>query len=124
MKIAISAGGKTPDSPMDQRFGRAECFIFMDTETNAFEAVDNGAAASSGGAGIAAAQSVVDRGVKAVVTGNVGPNAMRVLRAAGVEIYRGAAASVGENAELLADGKLERIDASVPSHFGLSGGRQ
>ena len=67
---------------------------------------------------------MVDKGAKAVVTGNVGPNAMSVLRAAGVEIYRGADATVGENAALFKAGKLGRIDTSAPAHFGmgLSGG--
>lgn len=126
MRIAVSASGKTPDSPMDPRFGRAEYFIFMETDTMEHEAAENAAAASSGGAGIAAAQSVVDKGAKAVVTGYVGPNAMSVLRAAGMEIYKGAAATVRENAELCKAGRLERIDASAPAHFGmgLSGGEK
>jgi predicted Fe-Mo cluster-binding NifX family protein len=84
-----------------------------------YEAAGNAAAASSGGAGISAAQSVADKGAEAVITGNVGPNAMNVLKAAGIEIYRGSAASVKENVELFVKGALEKISAAVPPHFGM-----
>ena len=121
MKVAVSATGNTLESKLDQRFGRTPCFMFVDTETMEFEAVDNGGAASSGGAGIAAAQLVADKDAKAVITGNVGPNAMNVLKAAKMDIYRGSAATVRENVELLNKGALERINANVPAHFGMGG---
>lgn len=126
MKIAVSATGNTLESMMDQRFGRAAFFIIVDSETMRFEAINNEAAASAGGAGITSAQTVVDKGIEAVITGNVGPNAMSVLNAAEIGIYRGASASVGENIEEFKNGMLEKIANSVPSHFGmgLAGGQK
>ncbi|MGI5907057.1 MAG: NifB/NifX family molybdenum-iron cluster-binding protein [Christensenellales bacterium] len=121
MKIAVSATGNTMESRMDQRFGRAARFIVVETETMDFKAVDNAAAASSGGAGISAAQMVADTGVEAVVTGNVGPNAMNVLKAANIAIYRGSAATVKENVELFKQGELDKISMSGPSHAGMGG---
>lgn len=121
MKIAVSATGNTMESRMDQRFGRAASFIVVETETMDFKAVDNAAAASSGGAGISAAQMVADTGVEAVVTGNVGPNAMNVLKAANIAIYRGSAATVKENVELFKQGALDKISMSGPSHAGMGG---
>ncbi|MEZ4358464.1 MAG: NifB/NifX family molybdenum-iron cluster-binding protein [Eubacteriales bacterium] len=119
MKIAVSAKGNTMESQMDKRFGRAANFIIIETETLNYEVIDNIAAVSSGGAGISAAQLVADKGVEAVITGNVGPNAMNVLRAAGIEIYKGNADCVKENVELLKKEALEKINTAVPSHFGM-----
>lgn len=120
MKIAVSSTGNTLDSNMDQRFGRAAYFIVLDTETMNFEPLDNGASASTGGAGISAAQAVVDKGAGAVITGNVGPNAMNVLQAAQIDIFRGSPVSVKENIEKYKGGLLEKIDTSVAAHSGMA----
>lgn len=119
MKIAVSATGNSMDSQMDQRFGRAASFIIVQTETMEFEALDNKASASAGGAGISAAQMIADKDVKAVITGNVGPNAMNVLKAASIEIFKGLNATVKENVEQYNKGTLEKIQTTVPSHFGI-----
>lgn len=121
MKIAVSAAGNTMESQMDQRFGRAASFIIVETKNMDYEAIDNAAAASSGGAGISAAQLVADKGAEAVITGNVGPNAMNVLKAAKIEIYKGSAVSVKENVELFKRGALEGISTTVPAHYGMGG---
>jgi len=121
MKIAVSAEGNTMESRIDQRFGRAASFIIVETKNLDYEAIDNSAAAASGGAGISAAQLVADKGVEAVITGNVGPNAMNVLKAADIEIYKGSAATVKENVELFKKGMLEKINTTVPAHFGMGG---
>ena len=119
MKIAVSAAGNTMESQLDQRFGRAVSFLIVETKNMDYEAINNSAAASSGGAGISAAQLVADKGAEAVITGNVGPNAMNVLKAANIEIYKGSAASVKENVELFKKGALEKINTTVPAHFGM-----
>lgn len=120
MKICISSNGNSLDSEMDSRFGRAEYFVFLDTETMESEIIENSAAVSGGGAGITTGQIMVDRGVEAVITGNMGPNAMNVLKAADIEIYQGEAISVSGNVEKFKKGLLKKIDASVPSHYGMS----
>ena len=81
--------------------------------------IENAAANSGGGAGITSGQLMVDKGVEAVITGNVGPNAANVLKAANIKIYRGISASVKENIEKFNKGILEKIDTTVPSHFGM-----
>lgn len=121
MKIAVSAKGNTMESEMDQRFGRAASFIIVDAQTMEYEAIDNTSAASSGGAGISAAQLVAEKDAEAVITGNVGPNAMNVLKAANIAIYKGSAASVKENVEQFNKGTLEKIQTNVPAHFGMGG---
>ncbi len=121
MKIAVSAAGNTMESQMDQRFGRAASFIIVETKTMEYEAIENTGAASSGGAGISAAQLVADKGAEALITGNVGPNAMNVLKAANIEIYKGNLSTVKENMELFKKGALERISTTVPANFGMGG---
>jgi len=126
MKICISSSGDSSESTMDPRFGRAAYFVIADTDTMEYEVIENAAAASGGGAGITSGQMMVDKGVTAVITGNMGPNAMNVLKAANIEIYRGAAVSVKENIEKFKKGLLEKIDTTVPSHYGmgLQGGKK
>ncbi|MDD5603160.1 MAG: NifB/NifX family molybdenum-iron cluster-binding protein [Eubacteriales bacterium] len=123
MKICITSGGSSPDSLMDPRFGRAPYFVFVDTDTMAFEAVENAAVSSGGGAGVASGQLMADKDIKAVITGNMGPNAMNVLKAADIEIYRGSAVSIKENAENFKKGLLEKIAVTGPSHYGMGMGR-
>lgn len=119
MKICISSKGDSVDSIMDPRFGRAAYFAIMDIDTMESEIIKNSAAASGGGAGITSGQMMADKGVEAVITGNVGPNAMNVLKAAKIEIYRGESISVQENVEKFKKGLLEKISTTVPSHSGL-----
>ncbi len=119
MKICISSTGNLDISTLDPRFGRAAYFIIADTETMEIESVENTAAVTGGGAGVTSGQFIVDRDVKAVITGNVGPNAMSVLEAANIEIYKGIIASVKENIEKFKKGQLEKIDTTVSSHFGM-----
>lgn len=120
MKICITSQGKTLDSLVDSRFGRCKNFIIMDTESEKFEAIENANAAFQGGAGIQAAQFVVSKGAKAVLTGNVGPNAFQTLNAAGIEIFAGVSGTVSEAVKQFKTGKLTAAkDSSVSSKFGM-----
>jgi predicted Fe-Mo cluster-binding NifX family protein len=87
MMICITAQGRTLDTPAEERFGRAPYFIIIETETSAFEALENKFAAGAGGVGPKAAQLLIDRGVKALVSGQVGGNAREVLIAADIAMY-------------------------------------
>jgi predicted Fe-Mo cluster-binding NifX family protein len=119
MKIAITATGKTMDSPVDQRFGRAASFVVVDTETMDFAVIDNENVAAAGGAGISSAKVVIDAGAEAVLTGNCGPNAQRTLSAAGVRLYTGVTGTVAEAVELFKGGTLTEAEGpNVQSHFG------
>jgi predicted Fe-Mo cluster-binding NifX family protein len=122
MKIAISATGPTLDAEVDPRFGRCQHFIIADTETLKFEVVENSSAAASGGAGISAAQMIVGKGVKAVLTGNCGPNAYQVLSSAGIEVVVGVSGKVKDAIEGYKSGKFNASSQpNVPGHFGTGG---
>jgi len=86
MKVAITSAGPGLDDAASLRFGRCPYFIFVDTETLDYEAVENSNAAAGGGAGVQSAQLVVDRDVKTVLTGNCGPKAFAVFEAAEIPV--------------------------------------
>jgi len=90
MKIAVTAQGTELSSFVDPRFGRCQYFLFIDTDDIKVEAVANPARQASGGAGIQAADFVVGKGVQAVITGTVGPNAEEVLKKSSIPVYRAA----------------------------------
>jgi len=122
MKICVTSQGETLDAEMDQRFGRCQYFIFVETDTLAYTAVENANADFSGGAGIQSGQLALSQGVKAVLTGNVGPNAFQTLRAGGVSIYTGLSGSVRGAVEKFKGGALKSTEnPSVGSKFGMPG---
>ena len=122
MKIAISSMGKDLDSQIDPRFGRCQYFVFVDPETMEFEAFENEGLMVSGGAGVQAAQLVVQKGAKALITGNLGPNAASALSASGIKVHLVAGGSVKEVTEAFKAGKLREVSGStVPPHFGMGG---
>jgi len=122
MKIAITSSGDNLDSQMDPRFGRCQYFLIVDPDTMDFEAMLNESAMASGGAGIQAAQTIVNVGINAVITGNVGPNAFEVLSAAGIETMTGASGTVRHALELYKSGSLQSAEgATVGSHAGMPG---
>jgi predicted Fe-Mo cluster-binding NifX family protein len=120
MKIAISVSGNDLSAEIDPRFGRARGFLLADDTAEGFEYVANPNIDASGGAGIQTAQMVVDKGAEAVITGNVGPNAYRVLGAAGVKVFTGAS---GNAEQALADYKSGKLvaagSATVEEKFGM-----
>ena len=130
MKIVVSANGMDLDAQASPVFGRCPAYIFVDPESAdenhpmAFEAVDNPALGAAGGAGIQAAQFVVERGAKAVVSGNVGPNAFGVLQSADVSVYLFSGGTVRQAVEGYKNGQLSAIGgANVQAHAGMGGGR-
>ena len=123
MKVCVTAMGKDLDAEVDPRFGRCQYFIFVDTDTMAFDAVENTAIAAPGGAGIQAAQTVVNKGVDVLISGNIGPNAFQVLSTAGVKVATGAYGTVREAIEMYKSGKLNVSGGStVGAHAGMGMG--
>ncbi len=121
MKIGISSTTGNEKALVDPRFGRCEAFAIIDTETSAIQFLDNAAKTAAGGAGIAAAQQLLDAGVEAVCTGNLGPNAFRVLNEAGIKAYRVNEMPLMDAAKLLKDGKLDEISQAGRAHAGMGG---
>ncbi|MBC7325174.1 MAG: NifB/NifX family molybdenum-iron cluster-binding protein, partial [Moorella sp. (in: Bacteria)] len=75
-----------------------------------------------GGAGIQAAQELVKRGVRAVITGRVGPNAAAVLQAAGIKLYTAGGKSVQEAYRQFLNNELAPLTgANAMPHAGIRG---
>jgi len=110
MKICVSSTGMELTSPIDPRFGRAAHLVVVDTEARDLTPL-NGATGAVHGAGIQAAGAVVESGAKALVTGQIGPNAYDVLEAAGIAVHLTAGGTVAEAIEEFNAGRLEKLSA-------------
>lgn len=122
MRIAVTSTGPTLDSQVEPRFGRCAYFLVVDTESMAFEAVDNPNVALGGGAGIQSAKLLADRGVTAVLTGNCGPNAFATFAQVGIPVYVGVTGSVRDAVERFKAGEFSAASSpNVSSHFGVGG---
>ncbi len=121
MRIAVSAAGPGPEAPAEERFGRCACFVIFDEQGNVEEVVDNAGKTAPEGAGVLSAQSLLRRKVSVVLTGRVGPKAMRALQAGGVAVYTGIAGTV---AETLAKYKSGRMQPATPSAGSPGAGRR
>jgi len=123
MKIVVTADGGTLDAQASPVFGRCPAYVFVETETMQFEAVQNPAVSASGGAGVQAAQFVIERGAQAVLTGNVGPNAFNVFQAARVPVHLFGGGTVRQAVEAYKAGQLPVMGgANVPAHAGMGRG--
>jgi len=123
MKIAIAASGSDKGSLIDPRFGRCPFFALVETETDQLEFVKNEATQAFRGAGISAAQLVVDKGAEAIVSGNLGPKAAQVLTQAGIKLFLGVTdLTIEQVMEKLKKGELKESD---PDNFvGMGSGKQ
>ncbi len=124
MRVVIPANGANLDTPTSPIFGRSQYFILVDPETLEFEALPNPALDAPGGAGVQAAQTVLQHGVSAVIAPSLGPNAFRVIRAAGIPAYRMEGATVREVLAAYNAGQLPLLETPGDDHVGLGGGRR
>lgn len=112
MKIAVSSMDKTIDSNVSDIFGRCPYFIIAEIRNQKIEkieAIENKSTNQMSGAGISAAQLMAEKNVNAVITGNVGPRALDVLRQFNIEIYYGDGV-IKEVLQEFINGKLKKIE--------------
>ncbi len=113
MKIAITAKGAQLSSEVDPRFGRAACILIVDSESMAFEAIDNRENVNAfKGAGIQAATMIADRGAEVLLTGYCGPNAFRTLEAAGIKVGGDTRGTVAEAIAAFQKGEIKYTEAA------------
>lgn len=119
MKLAITSSGNSLDDPMDERFGRAPYFIILDLDNSSYTSINNVQDTDSAqGAGIQAAQNIVNTGADVVITGNIGPKAFTTLKAAEVDIYITGGITVNEAISKYKKGLLEKAAANnVEGHW-------
>ena len=91
-------------------FGRAPYFMVYDSDSKKKDLRINHAAQEQGGAGIKAAQFVVDCEAQVLITPRCGENAAQVCRAAGIEIYQSQGLDADENVAAFLNGRLDRLN--------------
>ncbi len=123
MKIAVPVldkdFNKTEISPS---FGRAPYFLFYDTQSETKKFVENTASSSQGGAGIAAAQLLVDIKVEVLLTPRCGQNAAQVITSAGIRIYKTKSADLQGNLKSFLQDDLEELK-NIHAGLHRSGGK-
>lgn len=119
MKVAVTSQGPDLTSQVDPRFGRAKCFVVVDTDTGQFAAHDNQKNMDAvQGAGIQAGRTVIKLGAGALVTGHIGPKAFDTLQAAGVKVYSGVSGTVEDAIGVFKRDGLETVDKpDVEGHW-------
>ncbi|GAB6094647.1 NifB/NifX family molybdenum-iron cluster-binding protein [Desulfatiferula olefinivorans] len=119
MKIAITSRGKDLDAQVDPRFGRAAYIVLVDSDTLAFEVIDNSENLNAfKGAGIQAATLVSDKGAEVLLTGHCGPNAFKALDAAGVKVANDAQGTVRDVVAAFNEGRFTyATEADVDGHW-------
>lgn len=87
MKIIITTVAPNIESEVDPRFGRGAYLLVVDPVTFEWQSHPNPGVNAPSGAGIQAAQFVVEQKVGAVISGDFGPHAFQALKAANVPMY-------------------------------------
>jgi len=125
MKICIPSSGEETTSNVDLRFGRCNYFVIVDSETMESDAFRNPAISATGGAGIQAAQEIVNRNANVLLTRNIGPNAHQVLSTAGIDVLELKGNTVDEAVKIYQAGGLTKLsEPNSPSHAGMGRGKR
>jgi predicted Fe-Mo cluster-binding NifX family protein len=90
-------------------FGRSPEFLLVDGQTKEKTYLKNPAADAPGGAGIKAAQFIVDSKADVLLTPRCGENAANVLEGAEVKIFKTETTEVEVELKKYMDGKLEML---------------
>ncbi len=121
MKIAIPVNNKSLESGVCQSFGRAPYFLIYDLDSKESDFLKNSAAISQGGAGVKAAQLIVDGKASALLTPRCGDNAADILKIANVKLYKTINGSISDNIKAFSEDKLsflKDIHAGLHNHGG------
>lgn len=114
MKIAIPVDNASMDTTICISFGRTPYFLIYDTESKDAKFISNSAAASQGGAGIKAAQTIIDHQAEALLTPRCGENAAEVFRAAKIKIYQTNGNLLKHNLQAFKKGELALLNEIHP----------
>lgn len=109
MIIGIPADIDDTKSAVSGSFGRAPLYFIYNTLDEKGLFIENTARNAQGGAGVKAAQLLLDQNVEAVITPQLGENASMVLKAAKIELYKSENGTLMDNVLRLGDGQLELL---------------
>ena len=100
-------------------FGRAPFFLIYDEETDTTSYVENPGADAQGGAGLKAAQCIVDHNANVVITIRAGENAGKVFEAANIKVYKACKKDALGQLEAYKQNELEELDHYHAGFHGL-----
>jgi len=112
MKIAVSSTEKHFNGKVSDVFARCPYFVIAEIENEKIqivETIENKSANQLGQAGISAAQLMAEKNVNTVITKNMGPRALDVLKQFNIAIYYGDGAIEKVLREFI-DGKLKKMN--------------
>lgn len=114
MIIGIPVNKNSMNSNISNNFGRTNFFLIYDDKKDESTFLDNTAKNSQGGAGIEAAQILVDKNIDIVITPRCGKNAAEVLKSDYIKIYKSEDNSIKENLKKLKENKLSLLSQIHP----------
>ena len=115
MKIAIPLDENQTD--ICPTFGRAPYFLF--SEDGLSTVVENPAAQVQGGAGLKAAQFLVDHEITVLITPRCGQNAADVFKTVGMKIYKSQGTSAAENVAAYGRSELAELTHFHAGYHGI-----
>ena len=119
MRIAVPV--EENEKEICPSFGRTPLFYIYDTETKEGHILENDAINTPGGAGIKAAQTILDSKAAVVLVPRCGENAVKVLNAGGIKLYKSVGLSVEENIHAFLNDDLEVLTEIHPGFHGHGG---
>jgi len=114
MKIAFPIEMIDQVEVIGSSFGRTPSFLIHDTDKHLSTIVHNLAASLPGGAGIRAAQQIIDLKVEALITPQCGQNAMDLFVAAKVAVYQSVGTDLSQNIALFVEKNLTLLNDAHP----------
>lgn len=110
MKMIISVEENNTNAQVADVFGRARFFAVVSSKDSTVAFFENLGAKSPNGAGIKAAQQVVDLKAKIVILPRIGKNGSDLLEAAGILLYKKIDGTVKENIDAFYSSNLKLLD--------------
>ena len=119
MIIAVPVDEANVEANVSDNFGRAPYYLYYVVENESSDFLINFAMEERGGAGIKAAQILVDHNVDILLTPRCGENAHAVLHSGNIKLYKSVGGKVMDNIRKFIDGELDLLE---DIHEGFHGG--
>lgn len=111
MKIAITASGDSPDSPVDGRFVAARYILIFDMANGRWETVKLSLwSRQQKYSGKIRAGLLEEKGIASLISGGVDPVAFKELGKRGIRIYEAPETLVREAVEMFSSGRLPALE--------------
>ncbi len=112
MKVLVAADGKTLDSRISKRFGKAAWYLVVDLETLNLRASENKGPHTHH----EIVRKVAGKGVTTIVTGNIGPGSYDLIASLSIQVALARNMLAREAVERLKKGELKILDAPTLRH--------